>query len=105
MILAIDFDNTIMDTKHPVEGQKMGPPMPDALESLMDLHDAGHTLIIHTTRANNPSGRKSVADWLEYYDVDYDSIMPKPAADFYIDDRAVEFQDWEDTLVEIGFEN
>ena len=96
-ILAIDFDGVIHDQKNPVEGRKMGPPMTGAVEALQDLYPL-HTIIIHTTRANTPSGRKSVADWLEYYDVDYHEIVGKPNADIYLDDRGLKFTSWKKTM-------
>jgi 5'(3')-deoxyribonucleotidase len=99
--ICIDFNGTIEDSKHPVEGKKMGPPMPGALDALQDLHDIYH-IIIHTTMANTPSGRKAVADWLEYYDVDYGEIVPKPAAVYYIDDKAVNHKSWKITKQRIG---
>lgn len=95
LTLAIDFDGVIHDYQHPVEGRKMGAPLPGAKEAIDKLNKQGHLIIIHTVR---PS--KHVADWLDYYDIRgmvWD--MPgKPNADLYIDDRAVHHTEWPNTL-------
>ena len=75
----------------------MGPPMFGALDALQDLQGKYH-IIIHTTKANIPSGRKAVADWLEYYDVYYDEIVGKPEALWYIDDKAIKFTNWSSVM-------
>ena len=104
MVVCIDFDGCVHDSKHPVEGRRMGPPMPGALDALQDLRDH-FTIIIHTTKANTPSGRKAVADWLEYYDVDYHEIVGKPKADYYIDDHAVKHNNWQTTKKELKLDD
>lgn len=102
LILAIDWDNVIHDRQHPVAGKKLGGLMEGAEEALDDLYRAGYTIIIHTTMANSPSGRKAVVDWLQYYGIDYHEIVPKPKADYYIDDKAIKFKNWDQALQEIG---
>lgn len=99
MILAIDFDG-VLSKPHPEF--KMGEPFPRAIEALQDL--SSHHLIIHTTRANTPSGRRAVADWLEHFDIDYTEIAPKPRADYYIDDRAILHRDWVSTMRKLGYD-
>ena len=46
MIIAIDFDGTICQNKYP----EIGEPMPHAIESIRELHQAGHYLILWTCR-------------------------------------------------------
>lgn len=105
MILAIDFDNTIHDLNNPIEGRKMGKPMPGAVEAIENLVEAGHTVIIHTLMATSPSGAKVVSEWLEYYDIPHHGVTAiKPKADYYIDDKAIRHIDWPSTLQAIGFE-
>ncbi len=74
--------------------------MPGAQDALQDLYQS-HTIIIHTTMANTPSGRKAVADWLEYYDIDYHEIAPKPAASLYLDDKAMKFTNWKSAMLKL----
>lgn len=99
MILAIDFDEVIHDTKNPITGRKMGAPIYGSQEALDDLHDAGHKIIIHTVRGIS----KAVMDWLEYYDIPYDEITNiKPKADWYIDDKSLHFESWEQVMNKLG---
>lgn len=90
MILAIDFDNVLHDRLNPVAGKKMGAPMPGAYDSMDALHDQGHKLVIFSV--NN---KKVIADWCDYYGITYDEITNlKPNADYYIDDKAIHFDNW-----------
>lgn len=101
MILAIDYDNVLHDIKNPIPGKKMGRPMPGAQEAMDDLKSAGHKLIIFSVRGGKP---KVIADWCEYYDIPYDEITNiKPNATFFIDDRAITFNDnWPEILTKLG---
>lgn len=81
----------------------MGAPLPQAQESLMDLHEAGHKIIIHTRMATTETGRQAVIDWLDFYDIDVDGVTAmKPQADVYIDDKALKHVDWATTMNELG---
>lgn len=102
-IVAVDFAGVICDMANKAEGRKLGPPMPGAIDALQDLYDHYH-VIIHTTMANTPRGRQVVAEWLEFYDVDYHEIVGKPAASYYIDDHALEFKNWLQTKKKLGLE-
>lgn len=97
--LAIDFDGVIHDDKNPVKGRKMGPPLPDAKMVITHLKDAGCTIIIHTVRGGYP---QHVEEWLQYYDIPYDRVTNiKEPADFYIDDKAIRFTNWMDTIAQL----
>lgn len=99
MILAIDFDRTIHDTDHPVEGRRMGPPIQGSREALQSLYSRGDTIVVHTLRAVNPSNLKHVEEWLAYYDIPFSEVTAvKPNADYFIDDRGVHFSSWEQVL-------
>src|SRR5258708_970132 len=103
MILAIDFDRTIHDIDNPIEGMKMGKPMPGAEEALEAIKDAGHQIIIHTTRAKTEKSTEVVQEWLDYWDLPYSDITAvKPNADYYIDDRGLRHTTWLDTLTLLG---
>lgn len=96
MILAIDFDGTIHDDAHPVEGRRMGPPIPGAKEALEAYRRKGHTIIIHTVRGGSP---EHIEAWMKYYGIPFDrvtNIKPmKPSADLFIDDKARQFIGWD----------
>ena len=97
MILAIDFDDVIHWRANPKPGRKMGPPMEGAQEALTELMLQGHTIIIHS--CNRPS---VIADWTAFYGIPYSTITNiKPIADWYIDDKALRFVSWEQTMRDI----
>jgi hypothetical protein len=102
-IIAIDFMGVICDPSNVPEGKKLGQPIPGALDALQDLYDTCY-VIIHTTMANTPRGRQIVAEWLDFYDVDYHEISGKPKADYYLDNHALEFKSWALTKKKLGME-
>ena len=99
--IAIDFDHTLHDARHPLDGRRMGPPILGAKEALETLRERGYKVIIHS--CNRP---KVIRAWMEYYKIPFDSIwgehasdIGKPAADFYCDDSAITFtNDWDATV-------
>ena len=99
MIIAIDFDHTICDTAHPIPGRRMGPPMEGVKDALRELRANGHTIIVHTVWGDE-KGRKTIADFMNYYELPFNEITNiKPLASFYVDDKAVRFEgNWEETL-------
>ncbi len=97
MIIAVDFDGTIVDHKYPA----IGKTKLFAFETLKQLQKQGHQLILWTYRAD-----KELEDavsfckknGLEFYAVnknypeeqfDENSISRKIYADIYIDDRNI----------------
>src|ERR1035437_3723081 len=93
-VLAIDFDGVIHDYKHPIVGRRMGAPIEGTQEALNQLKSQGYKLIIHTVWGDE-KGKKTIADFMEYYKLPYDSITNiKPIADWYIDDKAIHFEQW-----------
>lgn len=97
LVLAVDFDNTIHDTKHPVKGMKMGPPLEGAKEALTRFKQRGDTVIIHSIWGHNNT---VISDWLKYYGIPFDRITNlKPQADYYIDDKAIKFEGWDNITI------
>ena len=110
MIIAIDFDGTIAEMKWP----DIGEPVPLALETIRELHQAGCTLLLWTCRQDKNLMRARL--WLNEHDVggcfsafnendpdrtsQYNNDSRKVGADWYIDDKAlgtpmdVERVDW-----------
>ena len=94
MIIAVDFDGTIVEHKYP----KIGKPLPFAFETLKMLIDAGHRLILWTVREGKEL-EEAVEfcrkNGVEFYAVNsnYPDEIPtdpqprKIVADIYIDDR------------------
>lgn len=102
MRLCFDIDETLL-SGYPYE---TAAPIKGAVELLRQLKKEGHTIILHTARKMNTySGNlgevnKSVAlltlKQLETFDIPYDEIyFGKPAADCYIDDKALNAKDFD----------
>lgn len=104
MIIAIDFDGTIVEHAFP----EIGRPINGAIQAMHNLQKKGHKLILWTCRNNDdPSlnGRRVLDEALKYCyhrGIEFDAInanviglgfnpLPKIYADLYIDDRAFPF--------------
>ena len=107
-VLAIDFDGVIHDHNlgfH--DGTCYGEPIEGAIESIKILSKK-YTIIIFTCKANpdrplinNKTGIELVWGWLKKYNIDKcikDVTYNKPNALFYIDDKAIQFNNWDNTL-------
>ena len=96
MIIAVDFDGTIVTHEYP----KIGKPIPFAIESLRRLQAESHQVILWTAREGNLL--REAVDYcakkgLEFYAVNSnypeEALMPevlkprKLTADLFIDDR------------------
>ena len=95
MVIAIDFDGTIVEHKYP----KLGKEIPLAVQTLKQLQQDGHKLILWTVRNGkeldealefcSKRGLEFYAINSSYPDEIYDSqyLSRKIVADLYIDDR------------------
>lgn len=113
--IAIDLDGVISEYVDPWTGiNHFGGPVPGAKESIKTLQDLGYKIVVYTTRnnalANHNMGHNAleltalVQNYLEKNEIPYDYIsLFKPLARYYIDDRAVRFTGWLDTLGQIGY--
>ena len=97
MLIAVDFDGTIVEHKYPAIGREI----PFATETLKHLIQDGHRLILWTIRHGRTL--QEAIDWckergVEFYavnsdyaeqDVEEEERSPKVKCDLYIDDRNV----------------
>lgn len=101
MIIAIDFDGTIVEHAYP----KIGKPIPFAIETLKELQRNGHTLLMWTVREGTllqeaidyveGKGVKFYAYNKNYPEEDDTKASRKLNADIFVDDRNVcGFPDW-----------
>ncbi len=101
MIIAVDFDGTVVDHKYP----DIGALKTGAREALKAFKKGGHKIAIWTCRAGKEE--QAVREFLIQNDLPFDSInTPVPGsdlgtrkiyADVYIDDKAVRFEDnWDE---------
>ena len=101
MILAVDFDGTIVSERFP----EIGEPLFFAIESLIKMKQNGNKLILYTCREDSPE-RKYLTEAVEFcrsHGLEFDAVNEniagnpfallgksrKPYADFYIDDKAL----------------
>ena len=104
MIYCFDLDGTICHTKLPNQEYSDVLPIEGMPEFLRFLKEKNHTIIINTARhmktCNNNVGMvvakqgRLLFEWLAKHDIPYDEIyFGKPLADYYIDDKAIVFED------------
>tara|TARA_B100000287_G_scaffold380388_1_gene384073 strand:+ start:200 stop:580 length:381 start_codon:yes stop_codon:yes gene_type:complete len=106
--LAIDFDGVIHDHNlgfH--DGTCYGEPIKGAIDAIK-LLSKKYIIIIFTCKANpdrplieGKTGTELVWGWLKKHNIDKyikDVTYNKPNALFYIDDKAISFNNWDNTL-------
>jgi len=98
--IMVDLDGVICSEEMFFD-RPLAEPIGGAREALQKLRDAGHTVVIYTARS---WGEYRVTKrWLDDHGFAYDGLhMGKPVADVWIDDRALRFGDWAQTLDELG---
>lgn len=98
MIIAVDFDGTIVTHEYP----EIGKPVPGAISTLKALIENGHQVFLWTMRGNakdvytQRDTLKEALDWLKDRGVDIEgnyspeqfSTSPKQYAKLYIDDAS-----------------
>ena len=111
-VLCIDFDGVIHNHNLGFyDGTIYGDPIEGSLKALKQLSKK-YRLIIYTCKANpdrplinGKTGEELIWDWLDKYGVkeNVTSVTyTKPNAVAYIDDKAVRFMDWEQTLQDLN---
>lgn len=97
MLIAVDFDGTIVENKYP----EIGDPIPGAIQTLQAWKARGHTIIINSCRSGVHQAQMEA--WLIRNHVAHDYInrnaperiaqygcdCRKISADIYIDDRNI----------------
>lgn len=100
--IAVDFDGTIHDVKHPIEGRRMGGPMKGAKEALEQLKNKGYRIIVFCYWASQSNKIQTIKDWMNYYQCPFDEITNiKPNAVAFIDDKGIRFTNWKEVLKQI----
>lgn len=113
MRICLDLDGVICEIKRPDQTYADVAPIDEAIQTISDLYDQGHRIIINTARhmktceSNlglvNARVAKVTIDWLEKHGIKYHEIyFAKPWADLYIDDNAHRFSSWEDVVKDVA---
>lgn len=112
-VIAIDFDGVIHSFEYGFhDGTIYGTPIEGSVESIKKLSEK-YKIIIYTTKAkpdrpliNGKTGTELVWEWLSKYGLkEYISgiTAEKPRAICYIDDKAIRFIDWNQTMNDLKY--
>jgi hypothetical protein len=110
--IAIDFDGVIHSFEFGFhDGTIYGTPLPGSLESIKKIAEK-YKIVIYTAKAkkdrpliNGKTGTELVWEWLKKYKIDTlitDVTAEKPRAVCYIDDKAIQFINWNQTLNDLS---
>ncbi len=108
--VAVDLDGPIFKFKDWKGAYHFGKPEKDVIRSIQMLKKMGFKISVYTNRLNPitndaeplPVLKELVKKALEQAGIPFDEIsVYKPLALYYIDDRAVRFVSWEQTLKQI----
>ncbi len=111
---VIDVDNTVCTQSHNDKpNYEDAKPFLNRIKKINELYDAGHTIIMYTARGmGRGDGDQAEAynslfrftdDQLKNWGLKYHRLqLGKPIAQFYIDDRGVNANDFFGEVVEIG---
>lgn len=105
-VFAIDFDGTIVVDKYP----NIGEPIPEAIETIIEVKKLGHKIIIWSCRVEPQLSE--MRNFLLINEIPFDHINEncpikiahyqndtrKIGADYYIDDKMVGSWTWKDVL-------
>jgi hypothetical protein len=107
-VIAIDFDGVIHSFElgfH--DGTIYGTPIPGSIEAIKKISKK-YKIVIYTAKAkkdrpliNGKTGIELVWEWLKKYNIDQyiqEITAEKPRAICYIDDKAIRFINWNQTL-------
>ncbi|MDE5421908.1 HAD family hydrolase [Ancylomarina sp. DW003] len=100
MQIIIDIDGTIC-TEERTYSRSLAKPLENAQKSVNSLYDEGHTIIFYTARTWMEF--EMTTDWLKRNGFKYHQLMMgKPIGDVWIDDRALQFTNWNEVNLKLG---
>jgi hypothetical protein len=103
--IAVDFDGTLCEYKFPGIGEQK-PEHKQLIDILIKMRSQGHKLILWTNRGDNEQYKSltEAIDWCKEKGLEFDAVnqnlpdqkklsgySPKIMADYYIDDKVLEF--------------
>jgi len=99
MKLIIDLDGTICSEEKQFS-RALASVNAGAREALQRLKGLGHTIIIYSARTW--AEYEVTEAWLRSNGIPYDQlILGKPQGDYWIDDRALTYGDWDSILAKL----
>lgn len=115
--IAVDFDGTLCEYAFPKIG-KQSQEHKELLAILIKLKEEGHKIILWTNRGDNEQYKSltEAVEWCRSKGLEFDAInenlpdqkklsgySPKIMADYYIDDRALQFGDKHSRRTSLNF--
>ena len=112
LTIAVDFDGTLCEYAFP----KIGPQKDmhkNLMSELIKMREDGHKLILYTCRGDNEEYKvlTEAIEWCKEKGLEFDAVnenipefvkksgySPKPVADIYLDDKALNVKDWKDMI-------
>lgn len=100
-VYCVDIDGTICEKPHHNGGDyKSSQPLNERIEKINNLYDSGHYIIYLTARGMGRHKNSRMLAHKEFYNFTYKQLknwgckfhelhLGKPAADYYIDDKGV----------------
>lgn len=100
--ISVDFDGVIHGySKGFDDGSIYDEPVEGVVEALENLKKK-YYIYVNSQRSGTPEGKKAIEDYLIKYGIPFDEVsLTKPPAKFYIDDRAIRFKNWEQTVKDL----
>ena len=99
MKMIIDLDGTICSEEKQFS-RALAIVNKGAREALQKIRDNGHTIIIYSARTW--AEYELTIDWLKKNKIPFDQlILGKPQGDYWIDDRAIKYENWEKIINKI----
>ncbi len=96
MQIIIDLDGTICDEEKTFS-RSLAQPIPGAVECINTLYERGNIIIIFSARSWMEF--EMTTAWLKNNSVKYHQlILGKPIGDVWIDDRAIQFDNWKNVF-------
>lgn len=100
MQIIIDLDGTIC-TEEKTYSRALAKPIDGAVNHINKLYDAGNIIIIYSARTWMEY--EMTTDWLNKNNVKYHQlVLGKPIGDVWIDDRAINFNGWDNVIESLG---
>lgn len=105
--IAVDFDGTLCEYNFPYIG-KQNKEHKELMKALIKLKENGHKIILWTNRGDNENYKvlSEAIDWCRSQGLEFDAVnenlpnqkkisgySPKIMADYYIDDKALQYGD------------
>jgi hypothetical protein len=88
--VGVDLDGTLAEPLWTPDNptSEIGDPIPESLDKINELVEAGYKIIIHTSRPW--TDYQIIEQWLNHYEIPFKEIQcGKPLYAAYIDDRAI----------------